>query len=322
MTRRPLFIISFLILVTIIFALGLFLYGEAGFLSFSKIDSNILWELRFPKIITALLAGGMLASAGLLLQVFFQNPLAGPDLLGINAGSSLGVAFAIMGAPFLPSAFNEIGQPLMSVLGALSVFLLLVFLVRKNVSAITLIILGLLIASFTGSLISILVNMTPSLQVKNFLMWSMGSFQGITLERLPLFVFLSILGTTILCFLPKQLNQFVLGENYARSMGINVRSFKIWLILLCSYLIGVVTVYCGPIGFIGIIAPHMARSLIKQSDVRLVLPSAFMIGGILALFTEFILIFTSSYSLAANSILGLIGAPVIALYFYRQRRLL
>jgi iron complex transport system permease protein len=264
----------------------------------------------------------MLASAGLLLQVFFQNPLAGPDLLGINAGSCLGVALAIMGAPFLPSAFNEIGQPLMSVLGALSVFLLLVFLVRKNVSAITLIVLGLLIASFTGSLISVLVNMTPSLQVKNFLMWSMGSFQGITLERLPLFVFLSLFGTTILCFLPKQLNQFVLGENYARSMGVNVRSFKIWLILLCSYLIGVVTVFCGPIGFIGIIAPHMARSLIKHSDIRLVLPSAFMIGGILALFTEFILIFTSSYSLAANSILGLIGAPVIALYFYRQRRLL
>jgi iron complex transport system permease protein len=316
---RPLITIFSFLLITALLSLVLFAYGDAGFTLSNEV---VLWQLRFPKIIVAIMAGGMLASSGLLLQVFFQNPLAGPDLLGINAGSCLGVAIAIMGASFIPAGLVEISQPVMAMLGALAVFLILGFLVQKNLSRISLLILGLLIASFTSSFISILVSMTPSLQVKNFLVWSMGSFQGLTIVELPLFVTLSVIGLASMLFLPKKLNQFIIGENYAKSMGVNVRTFKIILILICSYLVAIVTAYCGPIGFIGIIAPHVARSFIKRSDIRLVMPAVFLVGSILALFTELILIITSPYSLTTNSILGLIGAPLIAIYLYKERRML
>lgn len=316
---RPLITIFSFLLITALLSFVLFAYGDAGFTLNNEV---VLWQLRFPKIIVAIMAGGMLASSGLLLQVFFQNPLAGPDLLGINAGSCLGVAIAIMGASFIPAGLVEISQPVMAMLGALAVFLLLGFLVQKNLSRISLLILGLLIASFTSSFISILVNMTPSLQVKNFLVWSMGSFQGLTIVELPLFITLAVVGLASMLFLPKKLNQFIIGENYAKSMGVNVRAFKIILILICSYLVAIVTAYCGPIGFIGIIAPHIARSFIKRSDIRLVMPTVFLVGSILALFTELILIFTSPYSLTTNSILGLIGAPLIAIYLYKERRML
>lgn len=319
MKIRPLFIIFSFFLITLALSAFLFVYGDVGF---TMSDDIVLWQLRFPKIIVAIFAGGMLASSGLLLQVFFQNPLAGPDLLGINAGSCLGVALAIMGSNLLPERLVNISQPIMAMLGALSVFFLLAFLVQKNLSRISLIILGLLIASFTSSFISVLVNMTPSLQVKNFLVWSMGSFQGLTIEELPLFVVLSLVGLILLVFLPKKLNQFIIGENYAKSMGMNVRTFKIVLILVCSFLVAIVTAFCGPIGFIGIIAPHIARSFIKRSDIRFVMPAVFLVGSSLALLTEFIIIFTGQYSLATNSILGLIGAPVIALYLYKARRVM
>lgn len=319
MKVRPLITIFSFLLITTLLVFILFAYGDAGF----TLDNEVvLWQLRFPKIIVGLLAGGMLASAGLLLQVFFQNPLAGPDLLGINAGSCLGVAIAIMGARFIPPALVEVSLPAMAMLGALAVFVLLGFLVQKNISRISLLIMGLLIASFASSFISILVNMTPSLQVKNFLVWSMGSFQGLTVTELPLFYALSFLGILAMMILPKKLNQYIIGENYAKSMGVNVRAFKIILILVCSYLVAVVTAYCGPIGFIGIIAPHIARTFIKRSDIRFVMPAVFLVGSILALFTELILIFTSPYSLTTNSILGLIGAPVIALYLFKERRML
>lgn len=316
---RPLITIFSFLLITALLSFVLFAYGDAGFTLNNEV---VLWQLRFPKIIVAIMAGGMLASSGLLLQVFFQNPLAGPDLLGINAGSCLGVAIAIMGANLIPAGLIEISLPVMAMLGALAVFLLLGFLVQKNLSRISLLILGLLIASFTSSFISILVSMTPSLQVKNFLVWSMGSFQGLTIVELPLFIILTVVGLVSMLFLPKKLNQFIIGENYAKSMGVNVRTFKIILILICSYLVAIVTAYCGPIGFIGIIAPHIARSFIKRSDIRLVMPAVFLVGSILALFTELILIFTSPYSLTTNSILGLIGAPLIAIYLYKERRML
>jgi iron complex transport system permease protein len=316
---RPIITIVSFLLITGLLAFVLFAYGDAGFTLNNEV---VLWQLRFPKIVVAIMAGGMLASSGLLLQVFFQNPLAGPDLLGINAGSCLGVAIAIMGASFIPANLVHISQPLMAMLGALVVFLFLGFLVQKNLSRISLLILGLLIASFTSSFISILVSMTPSLQVKNFLVWSMGSFQGVTIVELPVFITLALIGLALILFLPKKLNQFIIGENYAKSMGVDVRIFKIILILICSYLVAIVTAYCGPIGFIGIIAPHIARSFIKRSDIRLVMPAVFLVGSILALFTELILIFTSPYSLTTNSILGLIGAPVIALYLYFDRRMI
>lgn len=309
--------LTILTVITFVIMSVLFFYGDTGF---SYNDPLILWHLRFPKIIVAFLAGGMLASAGLLLQVFFHNPLAGPDLLGINAGASLGVALAIMGSAFLPAEFSILTIPVMAFLGAMAIFILLMFLVRKNISKISLIILGLLIASFTASTVSVLVNLSTSLQVKNFLSWSMGTFKDVTLENLPIFFGLSVLSLVGLFFIPKKLNQFMIGENYAKSMGMNVKSFKLSLIIICSLLVSIVTAYCGPIVFIGVIAPHLARALMKKSDVRILLPTVFFFGSFLALSSELILVLVPGNFLSTNSLLGLIGAPIIALYLIRDQR--
>ncbi len=292
-------------------------YGDSGF---SLANTNIVWQIRFPKIVVALMGGGLLACAGYLLQVFFQNPLAGTDLLGINSGASFGVAIAMMGLPYLPEELGLMGQTPFALLGALGVFLILLYLAQKNVSRTSLIITGILISSFLSSFISLLVNVSPSLQIKNFLMWSMGSFQALTLDQLPFFSFSSIVLILCLTTMPKSLNQFALGQNYAQSMGLNIKGFKIKLILLCSLITSLVTVACGPIAFIGVISPFIARFYIKQSNSLYLLPMVFLTGSFIALISEFIIIFVSRYSFNTNSILGLIGAPLIAFYLYQSRK--
>lgn len=304
-----------LIVLVILLAFFLLIYGESGF----NFDVNLIAQLRFPKVIVCVFAGGMLAVAGLLMQIFFQNPLAGPDILGVSSGSSLFVAFWIMaGAGFSQTIMNW-GMSVMSFLGAISVFLILIFFVHKNMSRVSLIIVGLLISSFASSGISILVNMGQALQLKNYLVWSMGSFRNITNPEIPRFLFLSLLSLIPVVFFLKSLNQFLLSENYAKSMGVNVKRMRLVFISLSAFQISVVTLFCGPVGFIGIISPHLARQLLKRSQLNILLPAVFFIGALLALVAETVLVFTPSLSISVNAILGLIGAPVIVLYLYRQR---
>jgi iron complex transport system permease protein len=306
-----------IVLINAIIVLVLMAYGDTGF---SLTNTNVVWQIRFPKIVVAFMGGGLLACAGYLLQVFFQNPLAGTDLLGINSGASFGVAIAMMGLPFLPEELGMIGQTPFALLGALGVFFILLFLAQKNVSRTSLIITGILISSFLSSFISLMVNVSPSLQIKNFLMWSMGSFQALTLDQLPFFSLASAVLVLSLFTIPKSLNQFSLGQNYAQSMGLNIKRFKIKLILLCSLITSLVTVACGPIAFIGVISPFIARFYIKQSNSLYLLPIVFLTGSFIALISEFIIIFVSRYSFNTNSILGLIGAPLIAFYLYQSRK--
>jgi iron complex transport system permease protein len=310
---------KFKIIVLIIFVLllSVFLlsFGEAG-LNFNE---TILWQLRIPKILVALFAGGLLASAGLLMQVFFQNPLAGPDILGISAGSSLFVAFWIMGASFFPVVVYDIGAQVFSLIGALSVFGILIFFLHKQFSKFSLLIVGLLLSTFAASCISFLINISSNLQVKNYLIWTLGSFRNVTIEELPYFLGMSVLSIFPLFLLPKALNQFQLGENYAQSMGLDIFKIKKILVTSCALAISTVTLFCGPIGFIGIIAPHLARFYIKSSNMKIILPVSFMIGSLIALLAESCLVLVPSWSLSVNTILGFIGAPLVILYLYRQR---
>ncbi len=297
--------------------LGAFLlgYGESGL----NFDQNLIMQLRLPKVLVCIFAGGLLAISGLLMQIFFQNPLAGPDILGVSSGSSLFVAFWMMAAAGLSSTVVDWGMGLMSFLGAFSVFFILIFFVHKNMSRVSLIIVGLLISSFASSGISILVNMSQALQLKNYLVWGMGSFRNVTYSEIPRFLIFSLIAFFPTVFLVKSLNQFMLSENYAKSMGANVKRMRMIFVSLAAFQVSVVTLFCGPIGFIGIIAPHLARQFLKRSQLNVILPAVFFIGSILALVAETILVFTPSLSISVNAILGLIGAPVIVLYLYRQR---
>lgn len=306
---------SILILVILLLAATLLLYGEAGF----NLDRNIVTQLRLPKVVVCLFAGGMLAIAGLLMQIFFQNPLAGPDILGVSSGSSLFVAFWIMAAAGFSQTIIDWGMGVMSFLGALSVFLILIFFVHKNLSRVSLIIVGLLISSFASSGISILVNVSQASQLKNYFMWSMGSFRNVTSPELPLFICLSLISVLPVFFFMKSLNQFLLSENYAKSMGVNVKRMRVLFVSLAALQVSVVTLFCGPIGFIGIISPHLGRQFLQRSQLNILLPASFFIGAILALIAEVILVLTPASSVSINAILGLIGAPVIVFYLYRQR---
>jgi iron complex transport system permease protein len=161
--------------------------------------------------------------------------------------------------------------------------------------------------------------MSQALQVKNYLMWSMGSFRNVTSSELPRFVLLSLASTLPVLFLLKPLNQFLLSENYAKSMGVNIKKMKIVFVSLAAFQISIVTMFCGPIGFVGIISPHLARTFIKRSQLKVLVPVVFLIGSLLAFFTEVVLVFFPTQSISVNAILGIIGAPVIILYLYRQR---
>lgn len=293
----------------------LLIYGETGF----NLDYQIISELRLPKVLVCFFAGGILAIAGLLMQVFFQNPLAGPDILGVSSGSSLFVAFWMMASAGLSQRVADWGMSAMSFMGAILVFLILVFFVQKNMSRVSLVIIGLLISSFASSGISILVNMSPVLQLKNYLMWSMGSFRNVTSPELPRFIFLSLVSIVPVLFFTKSLNQFLLSENYARSMGVNVKRMRILFVSFAALQISIVTLFCGPIGFIGIISPHLARAFLKRSQLNILMPATFLIGALLAFSAEIIIVLLPTSSISVNAILGLIGAPVIVLYLYRQR---
>jgi iron complex transport system permease protein len=306
-----------LLVVCLILISTLVIYGETG-LSFNE---SIVWQLRIPKIIVCIFAGGMLAISGLLMQIFFQNPLAGPDLLGVSSGSSLFVAIWLMGTTRFSQTFIDLGMTFVSFLGAMSVFLLLFFFIKKNDSKITLIVAGLLISAFASSGISILINAGQVLQLKNYLSWSMGSFRNVTNSDLLKFVFLSIGAMLPFLFFTKALNQFMLSETYAKSMGVNVKRMKLVFISIAALQVSIVTMYCGPIGFIGIIGPHLARNFLKTSNLNRLVPATFLLGAILALFTEFIIVLTPSFGITVNSILGLMGAPIIVYYLYNNKKL-
>ncbi|MGZ3787969.1 MAG: FecCD family ABC transporter permease [Bacteriovorax sp.] len=306
---------AFLFLLTVLFILFLLCYGESGF----NLDPALIKELRLPKVLVCLFAGGMLAISGLLMQIFFQNPLAGPDILGVSSGSSLFVAFWMMAGAGFSQSIMDWGMSAMSLLGAVCVFVLLLFFVHKNMSRVSLIIAGLLISSFASSGISILVNMSQALQLKNYLVWSMGSFRNVTVPLLPRFVLLSISSILPVFFIVKSLNLFLLSENYAKSMGVNIRRMRSVIVALAALQISIVTLFCGPVGFIGIISPHLARQFMKKANLFTLLPAVFMVGSLLAFIAETVLVFTPKLSLSINAVLGLIGAPVIVFYLYRQR---
>ena len=277
-----------ILLISIILILFIFLlcFGETGFFS----SDIIFWQLRLPKVFVAFFAGGILAVTGLLMQIFFQNPLAGPDILGVSAGSSLFMAFWIMAAGSFPEYVDQIGANIFSLLGAFSVFGILLFFLHKNFSRLSLLIVGLLISSFSSSCISFLINMSTNLQTKNYLLWTLGSFRNATIEEIPYFFLIVFVLIISLFFLPKTLNQFQLGENYSQTMGVNISKTKKILITFCAVAISAVTYFCGPICFIGVIAPHLARFFLKQSNMKIILPVTFFFGNLLALSAETILV--------------------------------
>lgn len=289
--------------------------------------SIILYRFRLPKALTALFAGFALSVSGLQMQTVFRNPLAGPFVLGISAGASLGVALLVMGL----SAFTVVSE--IGVLGNWSVVTaawlgsgLILFLIL-SVSArlkdiMTILILGIMFGSATSALVNILQYFSNESMLKAFIVWTMGSLGGVSLSQLNVLIPSVIIGLIISFLLIKVLNAMLVGENYARSMGLNIRLSRIFIFFSTSLLAGTVTAFCGPIGFIGIAVPHIARIVFKTANHKILLPGTMLIGGIVLLLSDIISQLPGyEKTLPINSITALVGIPIVIWIIIRNQKM-
>ncbi len=289
---------------------------------------NIIYKIRLPKAITALLAGAALSVGGLQMQTLFRNPLAGPSVLGVTAGASLGVAIVMLSSGTVTSlyAIQQLAQAsgwiivLASTLGA-AVVLLLILLVSFRVNDnIVLLIVGIMIGNVTLSLVSIWQYFSAPEQVKDYLLWTFGSLSGVTPAHLSILIPLVLAGLVLVFFSAKWLNGMLLGENYARSLGLPVGRARILIIVTTSLLAGSITGFCGPIGFVGIAVPHLTRSLLNTSDHRMLVPGTCLVGATVMLFCDMIAQLPGyTTTLPINAVTALIGSPVV-IWIIMQRR--
>lgn len=288
--------------------------------------TNIIWQTRFPQAITAILCGAALAVSGLILQTLFRNPLAGPSILGISDGANLGVALVLMGGTSITgrlSMLNISGSLLIitgAFIGASIVLGLIIWFSSKVKNAVMLLITGMMVGYMASSIISILNYYASSDRVHAFVMWGMGDFSGITLNQLPLFSGLMLSALMFSILLIKPLNALLLGEQYAANLGVKIKNLRILLLACTGLLTAVATAYCGPISFIGLAVPHVARILIRNSNFKVLLPITLFAGADIALFCNLLTILPgNSNLLPLNAITPLFGAPII-LYVILNRK--
>jgi iron complex transport system permease protein len=293
----------------------------------NEIWANIIFSSRLPQALTAIMAGAGLAVSGLQMQTVFRNPLAGPSVLGISNGSALGVAFVVLlsgriGGVAL-SRLGYLGDAAMSVaaiVGALGVLILIVWISNRVKGNVTLLIIGVMIGYLANAIIGVLKFLSPEEDVKAFVVWGLGSFSRVSGDEMVLFVVLMTVLLPLTMLLVKTMNLLLLGDRYAANLGLNIRRSRLLVILSSGVLVAIVTAYCGPIMFIGLAVPHLARALFRSSDHRVLMPATALCGAALALFCNLIARMPGFEGvLPVNSVTALVGAPVIAAVLFRKR---
>ncbi|MEM8867993.1 MAG: iron ABC transporter permease [Verrucomicrobiota bacterium] len=300
----------------------------AGSESIDPILQQIIVDFRLPRVLTALIAGAALATAGLLMQTIFRNPLADPFVLGVNSGASLGVAIALLvltpAGISLTAQLNLSGQTLIvlaSTAGAATTLMIVLSLFRR-VDIMSLLIIGLMLSYAISSLVSILMFFSMAERLQSFLNWSFGDFGNVSWAQLPVFAPAILIGLASTLFLMKPLDALLLGEHYAESIGTRTKRARFFGLFAASILAGTVTGFCGPIGFLGIAAPHLARYLFNTSAHRRLIPATILLGAILALTADLCARAPGfDFSLPLNAITALVGAPVIILALIQQRNM-
>lgn len=285
----------------------------------------IIWDLRMPKALTAILTGAGLSVAGLMMQTLFRNPLAGPYVLGISSGASLGVALFVMLLGFgsvslVGSSLGNIGLVGSSILGSVLVMMLVIIISLRVRDSVSVLIIGIMFGSITGAVVSVLQYFSDPDTVHSFLVWTFGSISDITWKRFWFFAPVVVIGLIISFGLHKPLNAWLLGENYARGIGMDVKRNRLFLIILTSIIAGALTAFTGPIAFIGVAVPHIARSILRTSEHRILIPAVMGIGSVLMLLCDLISQLPgSSHILPINSVTALFGAPVVIWVITRKR---
>lgn len=303
--------------------------GEASKLAWQK----IIWNFRLPKAITAALAGAALGVSGLQMQTFFRNPLAGPFVLGINSGASLGVALIVLSTGTIAGGVNATilasvteSSPfqiaIAASLGAGLVMFLALFVAQFVEGNMTLLILGLMFSYLTSAVVSLLLYMSIPEQIQAYINWSFGSFESVTWTKLEVFAPVLGVGLILALLLSKSLNALLLGENYARTMGLPIQATRLLIITSTALLAGTVTAFCGPIIFLGLAVPHLCRSIFNTSNHWILVPATILMGGILALLAALIAeVPSSNASLPLNAVTSFIGAPIVIWVILVRRNL-
>lgn len=305
-------------------------FGEVVNAIFGGEVSKSTWEIivvetRLPMALTAALAGAALAVAGLLLQTTFDNPLAGPSILGVSTGSSLGVAIVMlaMGGVVSETISSYFGILLGAIVGAAIVMLILLFFSSIVKSTAMLLIIGILVGNLTSSAISLLNFFSTQEGVHSFVIWGMGNFSGVTLDRLPMFSMLVLSSLLLSYMLVKPLNALLLGARYAENLGVNIKTTRNKLLLLSGILTAVVTAFCGPIGFLGLIVPHIARLALRSSNHTVLLPATALAGAVIALLCNLISVLPASWGvIPINAITPVIGVPIIIYIIVNRKKIL
>ncbi|WP_405296522.1 FecCD family ABC transporter permease [Algibacter sp. Ld11] len=286
---------------------------------------HIILNYRLPKAVTAIIVGSGLGISGLLMQTLFRNPLAGPFVLGISSGASLGVALVILGSGVFGGVFASLfvskwGIVIAASLGSFLVLLAVLIVSIKVRDTMAILIIGLMFASITAAIVSVLSYFGSAEQLQQYVFWGFGSLGNLSWDDLVILLLIYTIGILATIYSIKSLNTLLLGENYAKSLGLNINRSRLIIIVATSLLAGTITAFTGPIAFIGLAIPHLTRQIFNTSNHKILLPAVFLLGAIVMLVCDTIAQFPNSdYTLPINAITSLIGAPVVIWLLVRKR---
>lgn len=294
----------------------------------SVIQQNIIWKSRVPQALTALVAGAGLSVSGLQMQTVFRNPLAGPSVLGISSGASMGVAFVVLlsgslgGVALSKLGFmGEIALTIAAIAGSLSIMALIVFVSQKVRGNVTLLIIGVMIGYIANAVIGVLKFFSVEEDIRAYVIWGLGSFARVSGDQMTLFISIMLVLLPLSFLLIKTLNLLLLGDAYARNLGLNIKRARLLVITCSGVLVAIVTAYCGPIVFLGLAVPHLCRGMFRTSDHRILMPASLLVGASLALVCNLIARMPGfEGALPVNSVTALVGAPVVMSVLFNKRR--
>jgi iron complex transport system permease protein len=288
----------------------------------------IIIDFRLPKALTAILVGSGLGISGLLMQTLFRNPLAGPFVLGISSGASLGVALVILGSGifgglFATALITKWSIVIAASLGSFLVLLAVLAVSSKVRDTMAILIIGLMFGSITAAVVSVLSYFSTAEQLQQYIFWGFGSLSNLSWSELFIFFIIYAIGLLLSIASIKGLNSLLLGDNYAKSLGLNLKQSRLIIILATSLIAGTITAFAGPIAFIGLAIPHLTRQIFKTSNHKILLPAVFLFGAIVMLICDSISqVPASDYTLPINAITALVGAPVVIWLLVRQRKMM
>ncbi|WP_273567246.1 FecCD family ABC transporter permease [Maribacter halichondriae] len=288
----------------------------------------IIWDYRIPKAFTAILVGSGLALSGLLMQTLFRNPLAGPFVLGISSGASLGAALIIMGSSLFSGVLafgfaNDVVLAIAASFGSFLVLLVVMVVASKVKDTMALLIIGLMFGSITAAIVSVLSYFTNAEKLQQYVYWSFGSVGNLSWPQLALLTSIILIGIVLSVLSIKSLNALLLGENYARSLGVDMKKSRYLIIIATGILAGGITAFAGPIAFVGLAVPHLTRQIFKTTDHTILVPAVLMYGAVLMLLCDTIAqLPTSANVLPINAITSIVGAPIVIWLLVRKRKMI